>query len=324
MKESLYQWQENLESASKGAILLSFLLLFFLCFVLFLTIDFFIFGALDFLIISFLSIIFSLLVTLPIFLYSYYKPESIASLLLKTTKEPIDKRVLDIVDKMKIAFGVKNVEVRVIDWPIINAMVISKKDKSFLFITKGAIEKLDDYELEAVLAHEFSHIVNKDSYYMTLGIIVGAVTVIISYFLIRVLPHILFSGKDNKRNLGFLGLIALILIIFGYILAILSPIIQKRLLSKFSKNREFLADANAVKVTKYPPALISALIKVAKENTKEYAEKHEVPKSFALFFFDYEDIETHPPVWQRVKKISETTNTPVDEKIIEELKSLQF
>jgi len=74
----------------------------------------------------------------------------------------LDKRAIDTVEKMSLAFGYKNYELKIIDWDIINAMVVSSKDKSTIYVTKGALEKLDDNELESVFAHEFLHIANQD------------------------------------------------------------------------------------------------------------------------------------------------------------------
>ena len=247
----------------------------------------------------------------PAILIAYYRPHIIADVVLQARcpnpNNPLDKRAIDAAEKMSLAFGYKNYELRIIDWDIINAMVVSSKDKSTIYVTKGALEKLDDNELENVFAHEFSHIVNQDSFYMTLASIVGGLVVIVAYFLIRMAPYLLSSKSDSKKKGG--NLFGLIFLIVGYILAILSPIIIRKLISKLSQSREYLADANAVHVTKYPEAMISVLKKVEAESTKEFIKSKELPQNFTALFFDYED-ETHPPIHLRIQKIKEIAGLP--------------
>jgi len=137
---------------------------------------------------------------------------------------------------------------------------------------------------------------------MTLAAIVGGLIIIVAYFLIRIAPHLLFSRPRSER-IG-VNLFGLIFLIAGIIIAILPPIIVRKLISKLSQSREFLADANAVHVTKYPEAMISVLKKVEAESTKEFVKSKELPQNFTAVFFDYED-ETHPPIHWRIQKIKE-------------------
>ncbi|MEM5806339.1 MAG: hypothetical protein QXO07_01040 [Candidatus Aenigmatarchaeota archaeon] len=135
---------------------------------------------------------------------------------------------------MKIAFGVRNAELRILDWNIINAMVITTKDKSYVYIT---------------------NVVHKDSCYLTLISVVAGLTVIISYFLIKIYPRILISlafsassstsrtgrgrGGGGLASIGILVASAIVIVV-GYILAIISPIIQRRLASSVSKKKNLL------------------------------------------------------------------------------------
>lgn len=322
MEKSIFQWQEELKKASLTSIALSIILLYTLIFILSFFISFILIEKNYLFFTFFISISLFFILVLPSYYSAYQHPENVIKTIFKAKKaqgrNKLEKRALEFVEKMKLAFGYKNVETYIIPWNIINAMTVSTKEKSYIFITQGSLEKLNDEELEAVLAHEFSHIVNKDSYYMTLGVIVAGLTVIISYYLLRVLPNLFGSRNERRGNVTLI----IILYIIGLLLALIAPFIQRRLVSKFSKKREFLADANAALVTKYPPGIINALIKVAKESTKEELKKMKIPNSVGLMFFDFESIETHPPIWQRVEYIAKTTKTPINENLIDELKKL--
>ncbi|MEM5824759.1 MAG: M48 family metalloprotease [Candidatus Aenigmatarchaeota archaeon] len=342
MEINIFSWQEKLRRISKISLFFSALLLYFLIFFIVFSFFFVIFagatGAIFFPdvlseiipILSFESLKISLIaffiIVPPAFYFVYLKPSFIVDRVLNAEKpdlnNPLHKKAFDSFEKMKIAFGVRNAELRILDWNIINAMVITTKDKSYVYITKGALEKLEMEELDAVFAHEFSHVVHKDSYYLTLISVVAGLTVIISYFLIKIYPRILISlafsassstsrtgrgrGGGGLASIGILVASAIVIVV-GYILAIISPIIQRRLASSVSKKREFMADSKAVLVTKYPPALISVLSKISKEisNQHEFFKSQNIPKNIKMLLFNNLDIETHPPIEERIRVLSQ-------------------
>lgn len=304
--ETIYDWQERLKRRSILLLFINFLYLTILLTLIFLYLT----GDVGFSFI--LGGAFSLAGVGIETWKVYNSPQSIVAAISGARKSG-NKRLNEIVEKMEIAYGIKNVETYIVPWSIINAFTVSKRDKHYLFVTLGALEKLSDEELENVIAHEFAHMEHGDSFIMTLAVIVAGFTVLIGYYFLRLMPRV---DSEEGENLRAVALLLAILMIA------LSPIITRLLVSALSKEREFLADARAVQVTKYPPGLINTLIKVAFENSEEYVEKAKVPKIFGALFFDFEDIDTHPPVYERVERLSRLTKTPVDEEILKKLREM--
>ena len=238
------------------------------------------------------AVLLGVLISLAISIFMYLFP-NVPVVTIFSAHRSRNRRLDALVENMKTAYGIRNVEVYIVPWPIINAFVVSSPTRHYLFVTEGALEKLDDRELEGVLAHEFAHMENKDSFYMTLASVVAGISVL--------LANIILNGERSDK-----------LRAVGIVLAVFAPIVVRILLSALSQQREYLADARAVEVTKYPPGLIRALVKVSRENTKMFFEALGVPSLFGALFFDFEDIQTHPPLRERIKKIGEVTGTPVD------------
>ncbi len=317
VEQTIYSWQDSLKRRSILVMIFEFSILYFLA--LFLSYIFFS----DITVSSIIALIISLSITGFMTYTSLNDPTYFIDLALPVTEanpnDPLGKRALEIVDKLKIATGVHNVKVKIVNWDVINAFVVAGRDTNYLYFTKGALKKLDDYELEAVTAHEFSHMIHKDGYYMTLGAIIGGAIVLLAYFLFRVVPTLV---SDRERGNSFL--IAIAAYIIGLILYLFTPYIVEYLLAYFSRQREYLADSYAVYITKNPGAMIRALVKVALEDTSKLVKGNDVPHNITLLFFDYEDLRTHPPVWKRIEAISKTTGYPVDPKLIEELKKREI
>jgi heat shock protein HtpX len=174
--------------------------------------------------------------------------------------------------------------------------------------TTGLLQKLDRTELEGVIAHEISHIKNYDTRLMSIvTILVGMITLLADWFL---------RGSGHRRNRekeeGNLGAI---LFLLGVLLALLSPLIAKLMQLALSRRREFLADASAVMLTRYPEGLARALEKItADKEPLEVANKatahlyivnplknfHSGVGWFANLF------NTHPPIEERIRILRET------------------
>ena len=132
-------------------------------------------------------------------------------------------------------------------------------------------------ELEGVLAHELSHIRNYDVLVMTLAVTMVGIIALISDFFLR----IMFwtggrAGRDDDNNGNPLGIVFAIL---GFVLLIFAPIIATLMQFAVSRNREYLADASGVQLTRYPPGLISALEKLKDDHTVDAlrVEGHRAP-----------------------------------------------
>lgn len=174
-------------------------------------------------------------------------------------------RILEnVVAEMSIAAGLpKPPEIYIIDCMMPNAFATGMNPKnSAIAVTTGLLTTLDRDELQAVVAHEIAHIVNRDTMYMLFaGIMLGTI-VLVSDCIIRS-----FSGKNRSRSScssakggGAAILIMLAVLIFAMIVA---PLAARLLYFSLSKRREYLADACAVQYTRYPQGLATALAKIS-------------------------------------------------------------
>jgi len=179
-------------------------------------------------------------------------------------------------------------------------------DHAVVCATTGLLEKLDRTELEGVIAHELSHIKNYDARLMSIvTILVGMVTLLADWFL----RGSAFGSRSRGKKGGEAGAI---LFLIGIFLALLSPLIANLIKLALSRQREFLADASAVKLTRFPEGLARALTKIAADKEPlEAANKatahlyianplknrHDRIGWFAGFF------NTHPPVEERIKAL---------------------
>lgn len=252
-----------------------------------------------------MAIIFSLLSTA----VSYFQGDKIA--LWSSGARPIteeeNKYVYRLVENLCITSGTPVPKIYIIDSPAINAFATGRKPElASIAITVGAIQKLENEELEGVIAHELSHIQNYDIRFMTLvAVMVGAVTILAHIFL---RSRFLFSGK---RRDGEGGQLMLIFMAIGIVLAILSPIIAELIKLAISRRREYLADASGSLLTRYPEGLAKALEKiqandagqampqVSKATAHLFLSSPFSGKSFSNLF------STHPPLEERIKKLRE-------------------
>jgi heat shock protein HtpX len=168
-------------------------------------------------------------------------------------------------------------------------------------VTQGLLRMLDKNELEGVIAHELSHIGNRDILLQTVVVILVGFIAIASDWFMRAQ---LFGGRRDDREGGGL------LMIVGIVLAILSPIIAQLIQLAISRRREFLADASGALLTRYPEGLASALEKIGSYKapmiTANNATAHMyisnpfgggALKGMAKLFM------THPPVEERIRAL---------------------
>ncbi len=160
-----------------------------------------------------------------------------------------------------ISAGLPLPKIYVMETPALNAFATGRNpNHAVVCVTTGLLEKLDKYELEGVLAHELSHIKNYDILVSTIAIVmIGFVSIIGDMFTYHMWYGDSSSDNDNKASI--------ILMVIGLVFIILSPIFATLLQLAISRNREYLADANAVEITRNKNGLISALNKLENENT---------------------------------------------------------
>jgi heat shock protein HtpX len=173
-------------------------------------------------------------------------------------------------------------------------------------VTTGLLSKLNRTELEGVVAHELSHIRNFDIRLM------GIVTVLVG--MLTLLADILLRSRfRSSRGKNDSGQIGIIIFIVGVALALLSPLIANLIKLAISRRREFLADASAVKLTRYPAGLASALKKISKDTEPlEAANKatahlyisNPLKNTHSAIGWFAKAFNTHPPIGERIKALS--------------------
>ena len=208
-----------------------------------------------------------------------------------------EKHLVNVVEGLAIAAGIPTPKTYVIDSTEMNAFATGKDPKhASIAITRGLLEKLNRSELEGVIGHELSHVRNYDIRFATLVAVAVGLIAILSYIFLRSF-HLGSSGRDRGGNVA-------IFIIIGVVLAIVAPIIVRFVQLAVSRQREYLADASSAQLTRYPPGLADALVKI-KSHNKGNMEVSEAVSH--LFFVDpvksHLDslFATHPPIEKRIQ-----------------------
>ncbi len=202
------------------------------------------------------------------------------------------------VEGLSIAAGVPMPRVYVINDPAPNAFATGRDPKhSSVAVTKGLMDRLKRIELEGVLAHELSHIKNYDIRYMTLVMVMIGLIGILSSTIFRML----FYGRGRHNKSGG----ALILV--GILFAIIAPIIARIIRLAISRKREYMADASAALITRYPQGLADALKKIEASHVPMVkANPDTAPLYIANPFAGKKELfsnlfSTHPPIKERIK-----------------------
>lgn len=226
-----------------------------------------------------------------------------------------EPRLHNIVEGLAIASGVPKPAVYVVPEQSPNAFATGRDpEHSSVAVTQGLLDTMNRVELEGVLGHEMSHVVDRDILYGTIvATVIGAI-VLISEFFLRSWWWGGFGGRRSDRGNGNGGGVELIVFAIGFALLILAPIFGQLIRLAVSRNREYLADAQGAMLTRYPPGLISALKKIA---DAPHAMRSANNATAHLWFDQPSRIEgqqtgrmerlfsTHPPIQERIKRLEE-------------------
>jgi len=217
-----------------------------------------------------------------------------------------NQELYHIVENLCITAGLPLPKIYLIEDPAPNAFATGRNPKNAVVaVTTGLLQTLERTELEGVIAHELSHVGNRDILIQTIVVVlVGAISLIANMFM-----RGRFFGGRRKTSNGEGGQIGAILMIIGLVFLILSPIIAKLIQLAISRKREYLADASGVLLTRYPDGLASALEKISRSpiqlRTANSATAHlyianpfKGKKLINLF-------STHPPIEERIKRLRE-------------------
>ena len=212
--------------------------------------------------------------------------------------------LFNVVEEMAIAAGLPMPKVYIIDDSAPNAFATGRDpEHASVAVTSGLLEKLNRDELQGVIAHEMSHVANFDiRYSMLVGILVGT-TVLISDFFLR---GLWLSGGGRGRSEGG-GYVQLIMIVIAIVFAILAPLFARLLQLSISRQREYLADASAVRLTRNPKGLADALQKISGD--REVLEAANRATAHLYIVNPVKGFEkrakglfsTHPPIEERIQ-----------------------
>lgn len=208
-----------------------------------------------------------------------------------------DKRVYNLVENLSMAAGMKMPKVNIIEDDSLNAFASGINNSSYtVSLSRGIIDKLDDDELEGVIAHELTHIRNRDVRLLIISIIFVGIFAFTTEALLRSLR---FSGRGKKNN-GAAMIIIILLAAIGWLLTSLFRF-------ALSRRREYLADAGGAELTKKPWALASALKKVSADSRIEAVRRKDVAQMFIENPQEKKSVSlagmfaTHPPIGKRIR-----------------------
>jgi len=223
----------------------------------------------------------------------------------RTLQRRENMRVYNLVENLCMSQGMRMPKVNVIEDESLNAYASGINDSTYtVALSRGIINRLDDAELEGVIAHELAHIRNRDVRLLIVSIVFVGIFSMISQIAFRSLIHAP-RGRSNN-NKGGAGIIVMILValaiaVIGYFVAIL-------LRFAISRKREYLADAAAAEMTKHPQALANALRKISRNPNIASLTRDDVaqlfiehPKPKNSFFSGISGLfATHPPIEKRI------------------------
>lgn len=226
-----------------------------------------------------------------------------------TNSKPLErkenKRVYNLVENLCIASGMQMPRVNIIDDDSLNAFASGINPKTYtVSLSRGIISKLNDDELEAVIAHELTHIRNRDVRLLIISIVFVGIFAFITEMLFRSLR---FGRLGRGKKEGWGILVALLLALVGYLLASLFRF-------ALSRKREFLADAGSAELTRRPLSLASALRKISVDPTIEAVKRKDVAQMFIdnpqepeeKNSFSFANLfSTHPPINKRIELLEQ-------------------
>ena len=222
-----------------------------------------------------------------------------------TGSRPLERkenlRVYNIVENLCISRGMKMPMINIIEDDSLNAFASGIDEKTFtVSLSRGIIDKLNDQELEAVVAHELTHIRNRDVRLLIVSIVFVGIFAFLSEMLFRSL-RFGSLGRGKKGNAGIAILIGIAVALIGYLIASLMRF-------AISRKREYMADAGSAELTRNPLALASALRKISVDPTIEAVERKDVAQMFIQNpqignkkFSVSSLFATHPPIEKRIE-----------------------
>ena len=262
-------------------------------------------------------------------LFSYYGGDKLvlSSSHAKEISAEQAPALYDVVNEMAIAAGVPMPKVYIIDDPSPNAFATGRDPQhSSVAVTSGLLQKMNREELQGVLGHEMSHVRNYDiRFTLIVGVMVGSLALLAGFFL----RYTFWFGGGRRSNNRDGGGFAIVLLLVGLVMSVVSYFFGALVQMAVSRQREYLADASSVELTRNPHGLESALAKLASDNEPLHsangATQHlyivnplkKLGGGSALF-------STHPPIVDRINRLRKLTgDPPMDQSEVRQLSGLE-
>lgn len=223
----------------------------------------------------------------------------------KEIKKKDNPRLYNTVENISIATGLPMPKVYIINDPAPNAFATGRDPKhAIVAATTGLLDIMDNKELNAVMAHEMSHVKNYD---VRVSMITFGLVCIVGYISDLGIRMMLYTNRGNDEDNSPIGLIVVLLV------SLFAPIAASLAQMAVSREREYLADASAAHITRYPEGMISALKKL---DTHARPMKHQNPATEALFINNplrkgaiNNLFSTHPPIEKRIERLEHGKNS---------------
>lgn len=230
---------------------------------------------------------------------------------MATHSEPLErrdnKRVYNLTENLCMSVGMTMPKLYIIESDALNAFASGINEKTFaVTLTRGIINRLNDEELEGVIAHELTHIRNRDVRLLIVTIVFVGIFATIADLALRMLLNgggNMFSSRNRKNDKGGGAMLLLIILLVAGAIYFLSILFKLAL----SRSREYMADAGAVELTHNSMALANALRKISGHSTLKEVGNDEVKE----LFIDYEAegffslFATHPPIEKRIQVLEQ-------------------
>lgn len=220
--------------------------------------------------------------------------------------------IYNLLENLCISRGIPMPSFEIIDSPALNAFASGINDKTYkIVLTRGLVERLSEDELEGVIAHELTHIMNRDVRLLIVSVIFVGMISFFAEMAFRMMVHggrpNFYARRGGNREGGgalLVLLLALAILALGYVFALLIRF-------ALSRKREFLADAGAVELTKNPEAMMRALLVISGQD-KVAGMPDDVQQMCIENSANFMGIfATHPPISERIDVLSRMTGTPV-------------
>ena len=260
---------------------------------------------------AFAGLLIALSVWAVLSLVGYFQGDSILLSMSRAKKiGPGDHpRLYNVVEEMKIASGLEKMpDVYIIDDPALNAFATGRDPKrAAVAITSGLLQKLNRDELQGVIAHEISHIKNRDVLLMTMCSILLGTIVILAWYGSRFMIFGALTGSRRSSSSRGGGQGNIIILVVSLAFMILAPIMAQLIYFAISRKREYLADASGALYTRYPEGLASALEKLGASTGQLKSANQATAPMYIINPFRKKGMKasdlssTHPPLSKRIR-----------------------